>query len=175
MQKVVPLKLLILLWLLPTVSLPQQKNTLWQPRDEVTATAVTTNKPIFIDVYTHWCRYCRIMDATTYRNDSVVNYLKQHYLRYKFNAEGKDIIRWKEKVYSYNPKYDAHDFAIYLTKGNLVFPTTAIITPGGQPFYKQGQIELAEMEMLLKYFAETTEPKMPLDQFAKSFQPIWKK
>ncbi len=146
---------------------------LWQTWQEVTHLAASTNKPVFIDIYTDWCRYCKIMDATTFKNDSVVSYLKQNYLRFKFNAEGKDTIMWNNKAFTFNPRYDVHDFAVYLTRGSIVYPTTVIITPGGQPFYKHGEISAGEMEMLLKYFA-MKKPSQTLEEYAAGFAATWK-
>jgi thiol:disulfide interchange protein len=131
MQKVVPVGLL--LWImLHTSALPADKNAgLWQPWDTVKVQAIANNQPIFIDMYTDWCVYCKVMDATTYRNDSVVSYLKTHYQRFKFNAETKNTLEWRQNFYTFNNRFDVHDFAVYLTRGSIVYPTTIIIAPRG--------------------------------------------
>jgi uncharacterized protein YyaL (SSP411 family) len=171
MQKVMPL---IVMLCVSVAATAQRKQTdLWQSWQEVVAASANTNKPIFIDVYTDWCRYCRIMDATTYRNDSVVDYLRKHFLRFKFNAETRDTINWNGQTFRFNPRYDAHDFAVYLTHGSIAYPTAVIITPGGQPFYKPGEIKPAEMEMLLKYFVEN-KGKLSLVAYAQTFVSSWR-
>ncbi len=175
MQKVVLLILAGLICLFVNAQAPRTDKKLWQSWNEVIAESAKTNKPIFIDVYTDWCRYCKIMDATTYKNDSVALFLKSNFLRYKFNAETRDTITWNDKRFLFNPRFDTHDFAVYLTKGSIVYPTTVIITPGGQPFYKHGQISAGEMEMLLRYFAIPRSKEQTLDVFAKGFIPAWER
>ena len=114
------------------------------------------------------------MDATTYKNDSVLNYLNSHFYRFKFNAETKDSIVWQNKVFNYNNRYECHDFAVYLTRGNIVYPTTVIITPDGQPFYQHGELKPDQMEMILKYFGEGYYKNGPMEEYAKTFVARWK-
>jgi thioredoxin-related protein len=150
------------------------KKDLWQSWKEVNEKIATDEKPLLIDVYTNWCYYCKVMDATTYKNDSVYRYLKEHFYRFKFNAEGKDSILWQNKVFKYNNRYQCHDFAVYLTSGNIVYPTTVIITPGAQPFYMHRQLKPEEIEMLLKYFGGGSYKRIPIEYFAKTFTSTWK-
>jgi thioredoxin-related protein len=150
------------------------KKDLWQSWKDVNDQLQKDEKPLLIDVYTNWCYYCKVMDATTYKNDSVYRYLKDHFYRFKFNAEAKDSIVWQSKVFKYNNRYQCHDFAVYLTRGNIVYPTTVIITPGAQPFYMHGQLKPEEIEMLLRYFGEANYKRITLEEFAKTFTSKWK-
>ncbi len=43
--------------------------------------------PILIDFYTDWCRYCKMMDTTTFEDSAVVDYIKGNILVAKVNAE----------------------------------------------------------------------------------------
>jgi uncharacterized protein YyaL (SSP411 family) len=175
MQKVVPPVLLFSLALLFSSATPVEKSSgLWQSWDEVKRLAAERQQPIFIDMYTDWCHYCKVMDATTYKNDSVISYLKNNYQRFKFNAEGKDTIRWNKLAYTFNNRFEVHDFAVYLTRGSIVYPTTIIIAPGGQPYYRHGQIDVPEMEVLLKYFTRNKADTSTLVAFSKTFTPTWK-
>ena len=153
---------------------PVHKEPLWQSWNVVTELQAQEPKPILIDIYTNWCVYCKKMDATTYRNDSVVAYMRQHYYRYKLNGEGKDTIRWAKQQFTFNPRYDTHDFVVYLTRGKTVYPTTVIITPGGQPFYQHGELKPGDLELLLKYFASPRRKEQTLEAFAADFKPTWK-
>jgi thioredoxin-related protein len=174
MQKVVPL--VLLLWMVLHMSTMPARKTgdFWQSWQEVKKNSLHNNQPIFIDMYTDWCRYCKVMDATTYRNDSVIDYLRKHYQRFKFNAETKDTIEWRDKLYTFNKRFDVHDFAVYLTRGSIVYPTTIIISPGGQPYYKHGELSPSELEIMLKFFAQPRPDSLSLETFSKSFQTTWK-
>jgi len=176
MQRVVP-QVLFRCLVIPLLATPKQMKQpgLWQSWSEVKTKAAANKQPIFIDMYTDWCVYCKVMDATTYRNDSIVAYLKKHYQRFKFNPEKKDTLEWQQKLYTFNSRFGVHDFAVYLTKGSIVYPTTIIIAPGGQPYYKHGAIKPGEMEMLLKYFAEVNKDSITLEAYSKSFSAKWSK
>jgi thioredoxin-related protein len=156
------------------LTIPKRKKAIWQSWATIHALQQQTAKPILVDIYTDWCKYCKVMDATTYRKDSVVNYLKQHFYRYKLNAEKNDSINWQQKVYRFNPRYNTHDFAVYLTKGNTVYPTTAIINTKGQPYFQPGALDVNEMEFLLKYMIEAEPKGITMDAYKKTFVSKWK-
>ena len=161
------------MWLFISGTRQKKNNELWQSWDQVIEESSKSNKPIFINVYTDWCRYCKVMDATTLKNDSVVSFLKNNFLRFKMDGEGKDTIKWNNKIFTYNKRYKTHDFAVYLTRGSIAYPTTVIISPGGQPFYKQGFINVAEMELLLKYFSQPAVSRISFEDYARTFNSTW--
>lgn len=152
---------------------PKKKKNIWQSWAEVTKLQQQITKPILIDIYTDWCKYCKVMDATTYRKDSVIIYLQQHFYRYKLNAEKNDSINWQQKVYRFNPRYNTHDFAVYLTKGNTVYPTTVIINSKGQPYFQPGALTINEMEFLLKYMIEAEPKGITMADYQQQFISRW--
>jgi uncharacterized protein YyaL (SSP411 family) len=156
------------------VAQKSSKKDLWQSWEEITTQWRAKKKPILIDVYTTWCHYCKLMDATTYRNDSVVRYMKEKFYRFKFNAESRDTIYWQGNQYVYNQRYEVHDFAVYLSKGNIVYPTTVIIVPTAQPYFQFGQLKTQQLETLLKFFGTDTFKNQTIEEFAKTFTPLWK-
>lgn len=56
-------------------------------------------KPFFIDVYTDWCGWCKRMDATTFSNQEIANYLNQNFYAVKLDAETKNSILFKGSVF----------------------------------------------------------------------------
>ena len=64
--------------------------------DEVLAAAKAQKKPIFMDVYTTWCGWCRQLDNTTYKDPQVIKYLNTNFIPLKIDAEqgkGGDFAR----------------------------------------------------------------------------------
>ena len=45
----------------------------------------SVKKKVFIDFYTNWCGWCKRMDATTFSDPVIVNYLKNNYYEALFN------------------------------------------------------------------------------------------
>src|SRR5690606_7831537 len=52
-------------------------------------------KKIFVDVYTDWCGWCKRMDATTFSDEDVIDYVNKNYYDVKLNAESQDNISLK--------------------------------------------------------------------------------
>jgi thioredoxin-related protein len=55
--------------------------------EQLLAEAQRTGKPVFVDMYTDWCGWCKVMDRNTFSNAEVGTYVTQNYLAYKLNAE----------------------------------------------------------------------------------------
>ncbi|MFL9483709.1 thioredoxin family protein [Chitinophagaceae bacterium LWZ2-11] len=164
--------LFICVFLFASFHPPKKKNDLWQQWNEILQLNAKEKKPILIDVYTTWCYYCKRMDATVYKNDSVSAYLKEKFYRFKLNAESKDTLEWNGKKYGFDKRYKVHEFMKDITQA-IVFPSTVIIPPDGQPFSIGGQVDLKEMETLLKYFT-CGYPGKDLTSFAQSIKTEWK-
>ena len=151
----------------------KKKKDLWQGWDEIQQLMEQQPKPIIIDIYTDWCIYCKKIDASTYKNDSVCQYMKDHFYRFKFNGESKDTLMWHNKKFGFNKIYKVHNFVQYVSQGAIVFPTTVVITPDGQPYANGGMLNVKEMETLLKYYG-TVYPDKSFEEFSKYYLPVWK-
>jgi len=173
MRKAKLFAILLVMVVLTSSHLPNKKNDLWQSWAEIQQLMLQEKKPILIDMYADWCVYCKKMDVTTYKNDSVYEYLKAHYYRFKFNAESKDSLRWNNKTFGFDKKNKLHEFYQFMAKGNLVLPTTVIIPISGQPYTLAGEMQTKEMETLIKYFSGIY-PDKTLSEFTKDYKPHWK-
>lgn len=130
-------------------------------------------KPVLIDLYTNWCGWCKQMDRKTYSNKKVVEYLSDKFYTVKVDAETKAAITWQGKTYQFDPQYRCNQFAVYLSHGQLEFPTTVIIVPGEAPQAIPGYMEPRNLEMLVKYFGEGSYKSQGFDEYAKSFHGTW--
>ena len=146
----------------------------WMTPQELSAITSETKKPIIIDVYTNWCYYCKVMDNTTWRNDSVAAYLTSNYYAVKINAESKEPYTWEGASYQYEPKYKINMLAVKLLGGSISYPSLVIIPVKGEPEILKGAFTAKELEMILKYYGDrTNETKSPED-FMKTFSAKWK-
>lgn len=130
--------------------------------------AVRVKKPkkTFIDIYTHWCGWCKRMDATTFKDSAIVNYLNTNYNAVKLNAETKDTIYYNEKRFIYTKDYKANELAISLLNGKMGYPSFVVLDEQFNLLTVfPGYIEPKELLMLLKYFAEEVYKTMPWEDY----------
>lgn len=86
-------------------------------------------KPIFIDLYTDWCRWCKVMDQKTFTDPKVAGYLQDNFYPVKFNAEKAppiDINGKEFKLVSTGRK-SLHSLAYALMKGDISYPSYVIL------------------------------------------------
>jgi thioredoxin-related protein len=145
----------------------------WMSLDDAAAGLEKEKRPVLIDLYTDWCSWCKVMDKKTYGNSNVSGYVQQKFYPVKFDAEGRKSITWNGKTYDFNARQKTHDFAIYLTNGQLSYPTTVFIPADGEPQAIPGFLNPGEFELLVKYFGEGKYGKVPFDEYQKSFKASW--
>lgn len=146
----------------------------WLKLDEVSSNIKDQPKPVIIDIYTDWCHWCKVMDKNTYENQKVADYISEHFYASKINAETRDTLLWRGKMYTYNANYKIHDFALYATNWQASFPTTVIIPDtNADPIAIAGFMEPKEIEPILKYFGEGDYKNKTYEDFQKTFKSTW--
>ena len=176
MQKVNLLILSSLLFLVLTAHapIPKESKVNWISLSEAEEKLQKEKKPLLIDLYTDWCGWCKVMDKKTYGNKNVAAYLQEKFYTVKLNAETRDQITWNGKTYKFNTGYRANEFAVFITKGRLEFPTTILIpADGSEPQAIAGYLETKDFEMIAKYFGEDKFGKVSFDEYQKAFKPTW--
>ncbi len=94
----------------------------WIPFEKAVELSNQDGKPILVDVYTDWCGWCKRLDATTYKDSAVVEYINAKFHAVKMNAEGIEKITYRDSVYTNSGK--THDLAVKLLQGKMSYPTT---------------------------------------------------
>lgn len=176
MQKFAILSVILVSAVLLSAHVPKEKETLnWLTLTEVEAKLKEQPRPVLIDLYTDWCGWCKVMDKKTYTNEQLIKYLNEKFYVVKLNAETRSELSWKGKIYSFNPQYKTNDIALYLTAGQLAYPTTVIIPSGNdEPQPIPGMLEVKDMELITTYFGENQYGKVPFNSYAKRYKHQWK-
>ena len=122
----------------------------WMSFEEAVEKSKIEKKKIFIDVYTDWCGWCKVMDKNTFGLPLIADYLNENYYAVKFNAEQREEIIFRDHTFKFVPSgaKGYHELAAALLQNKLSYPTFVIlnedyeivnITPGyikPEPFHK---------------------------------------
>ncbi|REJ82454.1 MAG: DUF255 domain-containing protein [Bacteroidetes bacterium] len=160
MKKLIrPLALCVLFHLSFASVQAQDKDTVrgvkWLKMEDALRMNQVSPKKIFIDVYTSWCGWCKRMDATTFSDKEVSDYLNEKFYSVKLDAETRDTINYQDKVFLYKPEYKANEFAVYILNGKMSYPTTVYLDENSKPIGPvPGYLTKEQMLPVLKYFAE---------------------
>ena len=71
---------------------PALPSVKWIDLESAVKTAKAQGKPVFVKVYADWCGYCHKMDATTFRDPSIVTKLNTQFVPAKLNGESSKKI-----------------------------------------------------------------------------------
>ena len=64
----------------------------WITFEEAVKKSKAEKRPIFIDVYTDWCGWCKVMDKNTFNDPAVAKLLNEKFYAVKFDAEQKEDV-----------------------------------------------------------------------------------
>lgn len=146
----------------------------WMTWDDVQTKMKKEPRKVWVDIYTDWCGWCKVMDKKTYSNKEVIKYMNTKFYAVKFNAEKDDSIRFMGKMYYIPAGEKTNELAVQLMHGELSYPHSIFmdenfINPSPIPSYHP----VPEMEMILKFLGENNYKSMKFEQFQKDFKPTW--
>ena len=126
-------------------------------------------RKIFVDVYTSWCSWCKVMDKQTFTDPLIIDYVNKKYYAVKFDGEVKESATFRGKVYESRGGY--HELASHLLREKMIYPTYVILDEDYnilEPI--RGFKKAPELDVILKYYAENHYTKTDYDAFAKTYK-----
>jgi thioredoxin-related protein len=110
-------------------------------------------KKIFVDVYTDWCGWCKVMDRETFSKEDVAAYMSQNFYCVKLNAEQREPINFAGQKFEYvqEGRNGVNSFAHSLLDGKMSYPTVVYLTEKFErimisPGYKKAEQILPELK-----------------------------
>ncbi|MDR2127095.1 MAG: DUF255 domain-containing protein [Prevotellaceae bacterium] len=148
--------ILILITLGCTVNAQDATKLNWYTVNEALELQKKEQRKILMDVYTDWCGWCKRMDASTFSNPKVIEYLNKHYYCVKFNAEGKENVTFNEVNFTNDGQYGrSHSFAVAVLQGKMTYPSIAYFDEKSQLITAlAGYMTPEQILPILVYFGE---------------------
>ena len=139
--------------------------------------AVEANKKeprkFIIDVYTDWCGWCKRMDASTFSNAVIVDYINKNYYAVKMDGEYKKDIVFNDRTYKFVPRgrRGYHELPAELMGGKMSYPTIVYLDEDygiiqSIPGYRSAK----DLEPIIKFFGENAYKEMKWEDFQKQHQ-----
>ena len=152
---------------------PAETAVKWYSFEEAVMLNQKNPKKIFIDVYTDWCSWCKVMDQKTFSHPEIAAYLNKYYYPVKFNAESKEPISFMGTVFQNKNegRRPPHDLAVALLQGKMSYPSIAYLDENNQLLTAvPGYSTPSQIEPILVFFAENHYKSKSWEIFSQSFK-----
>jgi thioredoxin-related protein len=146
----------------------QNSGIQWLTFEEAEQQMQVQPKKVFIDVFTTWCGWCKKLDATTFKDPQIIDFINKNYYAVKFNAETRDTITLNNTQYVFKPENRANDLAVALLNGRLTYPTTVYLDENFNMLSPvPGYLTADVMMKILKYFGENHHKTISWEDYQK--------
>jgi thioredoxin-related protein len=108
---------------------PEESPVKWMSFEEAVAKSKTEKRKIFVDVYTDWCGWCKVMDKKTFSDPKVAKILNENFYAVKFNAEQTEDVIFNGNTFKFIPSGNkgTHQLAAALLSNQLSYPTVVFL------------------------------------------------
>jgi len=127
-------KMLMMMALVATMNIAtaQEKHAgpvKWLTFEEAVAKAKVEKRKIFIDVYTDWCGWCKVMDKNTFSEAQIAKILNEQFYPVKFDAEQTADVVFNGTTFKFVPSGNKgyHQLAAALLNNQLSYPTVVFL------------------------------------------------
>lgn len=113
----------------PVKEAPSSEAIQWMGIEDALAAQKSNPKPIFIDLYTDWCGWCKVMDNKTFSRPEVAQYMNENFHSVKFNAEKEPPLTVNGQQFEVVDagRRGIHTFAYALLGGQMSYPSYVIL------------------------------------------------
>lgn len=94
--------------------------------NKLLAKAGKEKRLVFVDAYTDWCGWCKVMDRNTFSDSTVGVYMGQHFVSTKIEMEKEEIGR---SLASQHGVHGYPSFLIFDSTGKLLYRMEGYLDP----------------------------------------------
>lgn len=148
--------ILIFFWAIPS-GFAQLKSYTFEEAEQLSK---KNPKPIVVFVHTNWCKYCKLMENTTFKNQEIIATLNDNFYFVALDAETKENITFKNHSFQFIPtgqNTGTHQLANELAtvNGKISYPTISILNPDYSiVFQKQSYLKANALFSILEKIKE---------------------
>ena len=150
----------------------------WISFEEAIEKSKKEKKKIFIDVYTDWCGWCKVMDKNTFNDPQVAKVLNEKFYPVKFNAEQREDISFSGHTFKFieNGRSGYHELAASLLNNQLSYPTVVFLTEDFKmiqplPGYRKAD----EFHKIVEYIGKDFYKTKSFEDFQKEYKSPYAK
>ena len=145
----------------------------WLTFEQALEQSKTNPRPIFIDVYTTWCGWCKVMDKNTFSDPLVAKMLNDQFYPVKFDGEQKADVVFDGTTYKYvgDGSRGYHQLAAALLNNQLSYPTVVFLDENFKMLLPlQGNRKAPEFLPIATYIGEGHFRKIAWQEFEKQYK-----
>ncbi|MBK9272315.1 MAG: thioredoxin family protein [Saprospiraceae bacterium] len=151
----------------------QSNNIEWLSWEQMESMMKKQKRKVIVDIYTDRCSWCKRMDQTTFQDPAVIKALSKDYYAVKLNADYREDIVFKDRVFKYVTygKRGCHQLALEITQNNLSFPTFVFMDENLdviQPI--PGYLDSKTFEIIASYFYGNHHKSTPFQVYEESYK-----
>ena len=142
--------LLFFLWAIPS-GFAQLKSYSFE---EVELLSKENLKPIVVFTHTNWCKYCKIMENTTFKDAKIIASLNDNFYFISFDAEEKHDIVFNNHTFQFQPNgtnTGIHELAKALATidNQVTYPSLTILEYDNSIVFQQASLLSAKALLLI--------------------------
>ena len=144
----------------------------WLTFEEAVEKAKVEPRKVFIDVYTDWCGWCKVMDKNTFSHPDIASYLNENFYPVKLDAEQTEDVEFRGYTFKFVPsgRKGYHQLAAALLNNRLSFPTVVFLDENFdmiQPI--PGYQKPKQFDMIIKFIGGDHFKEVTWADFQKSY------
>jgi len=158
---------------LPETTIENDGPVKWMTFEQAVEKSKTEKRKIFIDLYTDWCGWCKVMDKNTFSEELIANILNEKFYPVKFNAEQRADVVFQGYTFKFvaSGNSGVHQLAASLLSNKLAYPSQVFLDENFhiiQPI--QGYQKPDDFHKIIQFIGDDLYKKNTWAEFLKAYK-----